>query len=76
MFCFRQTQWIWGGYDIYKSKTNKDGTFDKAEKLPKPINSNKDDFCFVINTLNKTGYFSSKREDGKGDDDIYYFTLN
>ena len=65
-----------GGYDIYKSKTNKDGTFDKAEKLPRPINSNKDDFCFVINTVNKTGYFSSKREGGKGDDDIYYFTLN
>lgn len=65
-----------GGYDIYESKTNKDGTFGKAEKLPNPINSNKDDFCFVINTLNKTGYFSSKREGGKGDDDIYYFILN
>lgn len=65
-----------GGFDIYKSKINKDGSFNKAEKLPEPINSNKDDFCFIFNTETKTGYFSSKRDGGKGDDDIYYFTLN
>jgi hypothetical protein len=27
-------------------------------------------------TVNKSGYFSSKRDGGKGDDDVYYFTLN
>ena len=63
-----------GNFDIYKSKMSADGTFEKAEKLPKPINSSKDDFCFVINKDNKTGYFSSKSDGGKGDDDIYYFT--
>ncbi len=62
-----------GGYDIYKSKMNKDKSFDKAVKLPKPINSNKDDFCFIINS-DSEGYFTSKRTGGKGDDDIYYFT--
>jgi len=61
-----------GGYDIYKSKMNKDKTFEKASKLPKPINSNKDDFCFIIDE-NNTGYLTSKRTGGKGDDDIYYF---
>lgn len=65
-----------GGFDIYKSKMDKDGTFKKAEKMPEPINSNKDDFCLVIDSKNKTGYFSSKRDEGKGDDDIYYFSLN
>lgn len=65
-----------GGFDIYKSLMNADGTFQKAEKLPEPINSNKDDFCFIINIDKKTGYFSSKRDGGKGDDDIYYFTKN
>jgi len=65
-----------GGFDIYKSKTNADGTFLKAEKLPKPINSVKDDFSFIIDAQNKTGYFSSKRDKGKGDDDVYYFKLN
>lgn len=66
-----------GAFDIYKSKLNDDGTFEKAEKLPEPINSSKDDLSFVIDVNNKSGYFTSKRtEGGKGDDDIYYFTLN
>lgn len=63
-----------GGFDIYKSKMLADGSFDKAEKLPEPINSKQDDLCFVIDSNNKTGYFSSKRNGGKGEDDIYYFT--
>lgn len=62
-----------GGYDIYKSEMNADGAFEKAQLLPKPINSIKDDFSFVIDEDN-TGYFTSKRDGGKGDDDIYYFT--
>lgn len=64
-----------GGFDIYKSKMNNEGEFLKAEKLPKPINSNKDDFSFIIDAQNKTGYFSSKRLKGKGDDDIYFFKI-
>lgn len=63
-----------GGYDIYKSVKNAEGVFEKAIRLPKPINSNKDDICLVIDADN-TGYLSSKRSGGKGDDDIYYFTL-
>lgn len=62
-----------GGYDLYKSKRRDDGVFEKAEKMPKPINSVKDDFNFIVNKNNKTGYFSSKRLKGKGDDDIYFF---
>ncbi|WP_418602957.1 TolB family protein [Hwangdonia sp.] len=65
----------YGGFDIYKSTMNADGTFLKAIKMPKPINSNKDDFSFIINAQNKTGYFSSKRNEGNGDDDIYYFII-
>lgn len=65
-----------GDFDIYKSKMNADGTFDKAELLPEPVNSKQDDFSFIIDNENKAGYFSSKRDGGKGDDDIYYFTLN
>lgn len=62
-----------GGFDIYKSKINKNEVFEKAEKLPKPLNSNRDDFSLII-TNNGSGYFSSKRDKGKGDDDIYYFS--
>ncbi|ALJ06403.1 hypothetical protein APS56_15225 [Pseudalgibacter alginicilyticus] len=64
-----------GGFDIYKCTMNVDGTYNKSEKLPKPINSKRDDFCFVIDAANKAGYFTSKRHGTKGDDDIYYFTV-
>ncbi len=37
------------------------------------INSDKDDFAFIIAKNKREGYFSSNREGGKGDDDIYYF---
>jgi len=41
--------------------------------IGKPINSTVDDFAFIIDAHKRTGYFSSNRETGKGDDDIYYF---
>lgn len=63
-----------GGYDIYKSQLNADGTYSKAEKMPEPINSKKDDLSLVMFGDN-TGYVVSKRLKGKGDDDIYYFQM-
>jgi outer membrane protein OmpA-like peptidoglycan-associated protein len=39
------------------------------------VNSVKDDFYFVIDKDKKRGYFSSNREGGKGDDDMYSFTI-
>jgi hypothetical protein len=65
-----------GGYDIYKSKMTENGDFEKARALPKPINSSKDDLCFVLDSQGEYGYFSSKRPEGKGEDDIYYFTFD
>jgi outer membrane protein OmpA-like peptidoglycan-associated protein len=38
------------------------------------VNSNKDDFSFIMDPKGKYGYFSSNRDTGKGDDDIYYYT--
>ncbi|MBU3821722.1 hypothetical protein KO566_06590 [Flavobacteriaceae bacterium XHP0103] len=64
-----------GGYDIYMSKMKEDGSFGKAQKLPEPINSRQDDFCFILNGEN-SGYLSSQRNGGKGEDDIYFFSLN
>ena len=66
----------YGGFDIYKSKMNESGVFQKAVKLPKPLNSNKDDLSLIMNSDNTFGYFVSKRIGGKGDDDIYYFVKN
>jgi len=64
-----------GGFDIYKAKMNAEGTFEKAEILPEPINSKESDISFVIDEQG-SGYLASKRSGGQGDDDLYYFSKN
>lgn len=64
----------WGDLDVYESKMSSDGSFSTPRNLGAPINSNKDDFTFVIDKTGKYGYLSSNRAGGKGDDDIYSFT--
>lgn len=59
-----------GQLDIYESKIVGD-QFEEPQPLASPINSVKDDFAFIVK--DNKGYFSSNREGGKGDDDLYYF---
>jgi outer membrane protein OmpA-like peptidoglycan-associated protein len=62
-----------GDLDVYESTFLADGTFSDPVNLGEPINSNKDDFAFIINGADSYGYVSSNRAGGKGDDDIYSF---
>ncbi|MCI5081545.1 MAG: OmpA family protein [Saprospiraceae bacterium] len=69
-----------GGLDIFKSYKLSNGGWSSAQNLKTPINSGGDDFAFVIdeNTeltgdLLQKGYFTSTRDDGIGNDDIYLF---
>ncbi len=62
-----------GGLDLYVSKNDTNGNFNEIYNLGKPANTPQDDFAFIINEETKTGYFSSNREGGQGDDDIYKF---
>lgn len=61
-----------GGLDVYKASFSGD-TFGVASNVGQPINSNRDDFSYVIDEDTKKGYFASNRKGGKGDDDIYSF---
>jgi outer membrane protein OmpA-like peptidoglycan-associated protein len=63
----------WGDLDVYESTLLANGTFSDPKNLGAPINSNKDDFAFTIDTADSYGYLSSNRAGGKGDDDIYSF---
>jgi len=63
-----------GGADIYKSYVN-GSKYEKAVNLGKPYNSSKDDFSFIINNKNRTGYFSSNREGNNGYDHIFEFYI-
>ena len=62
-----------GQLDIYATKIIGYEPIEPAMNLGKSINSAKDDFAFTYKNGEKNGYFSSNREGGKGDDDIYYF---
>ncbi|WP_456442058.1 TolB family protein [Psychroserpens sp.] len=62
-----------GGLDLYKAEIGPDGKFGTPELMAAPFNSKADDMCFEILPDGKSGYFSSNREGGKGEDDIYYF---
>lgn len=62
-----------GGLDVFSVKIGKDMEFAFPLNMGEPINSNGDDFSFIINEKGTSGYMSSNRKGGKGDDDIYFF---
>ena len=61
-----------GGLEIYMA-TPKGTSFDAPVNIGSPVNSNKDDFGYVMATDGKSGYFTSNRDGGSGEDDIYSF---
>ena len=65
-----------GGLDIYAVQTKKDGSFGEVQNIGAPVNSSADDFAYYIDEQTKTGFFSSNREGGIGNDDIYSFVEN
>ncbi len=46
-----------------------------VENVGRPINSPKDDFAYYENLGTREGFFTSNRDGGKGDDDIYFFNV-
>jgi len=59
-----------GGQDIFIVNLDKNGEF-QVQNAGIPLNSQYDDFAVIANPTTKKGYFSSNREGGAGDDDIY-----
>lgn len=61
-----------GGLDIFSSVFNGE-RWQTPKNLKYPVNSSKDDFAYVLNEDNKTGYLSSNRDDS---DKIYEIKKN
>lgn len=64
-----------GGLDNFAAKEEENGKY-LVVNMGSPINSQYDDFGFVIEKDSLSGYFSSNRLGGKGEDDNYSFKVN
>ena len=65
----------YGGYDIFTCKFN-GVDWDKPVNLTGRINSGSDDIAFTINkTDGKTGFFTRRQKDGKGNIKLFRITL-
>ncbi len=63
-----------GGLDIFKATQDSTGTWH-VENMKAPINSMADDFGITFAGSREKGFFSSNRNDARGNDHIYSFEL-
>jgi len=64
-----------GGYDVFKSIIQSTGEWSKPINLGFPINTSDDDVYFVMSANGKHGYYSSAKDGGFGEKDIYRITF-
>lgn len=62
-----------GGLDVFASKIYDEKFNGKPVNIGAPINSNTDDFGYIIDVQSRIGFFTSNRGGGEGSDDIYKF---
>jgi outer membrane protein OmpA-like peptidoglycan-associated protein/tetratricopeptide (TPR) repeat protein len=63
-----------GGLDIFVARS-KNSKYTAPKNIGAPINSSQDDFALIYSEDTDEGYFTSNRDGGMGDDDIYRFTV-
>jgi len=64
-----------GGYDIFYSHLNDDGTWSTPVNIGYPINTADDEVGFFVSTDGQKGYFASNKLKGPGGWDVYSFDL-
>jgi len=73
---FSSDGWIGlGGYDIFYSRMNDNGSWSKPKNLGYPINSPDDEVGFFVSTDGSKGFFASNKYKGMGGWDLYSFNL-
>lgn len=60
-----------GGYDLFYSELQPDGSWGKPVNMGYPINTTSDDVYYVLSADGKRAYYSSIRNDGLGGRDLY-----
>ena len=65
-----------GGLDIYMSRKLEDDSWSKPTNLGYPLNTYVNENSLIISPKGDLGYFSSNREGGFGDLDLYSFIVS
>ncbi len=65
-----------GGYDLYYSTLQPDGSWSEPQNLGYPINTWNDEINIFINAKGTTAYIASDKEGGLGGLDLYSFELD
>lgn len=63
-----------GGLDIFMASKKGENQWSDVSNMKAPINSNANDFAIIFDGNKDRGYFSSSREGGSGEDDIWEFS--
>jgi outer membrane protein OmpA-like peptidoglycan-associated protein len=64
-----------GGFDIYYSEMQPDGSWGTPVNIGYPVNTPDNDVFFSISASGKHGYYASFTEDGEGEKDLYMITF-
>ncbi|MES2516154.1 MAG: hypothetical protein V4580_18510 [Bacteroidota bacterium] len=64
-----------GGFDIFFTTIEEDKKFGEPINMGYPINTTDDDVFFVTSPDGKRGYFSSAKDGGFGEKDIYMMSI-
>ena len=65
-----------GGYDLYVSRKQEDGSWGEPQNLGYPINTKGNEGAFAVSLDGQTAYYASDKEGGFGKTDIYSFKLH
>lgn len=64
-----------GGFDVFTSEMGEDGNWSQPVNMGYPLNTVDDDVFFVTTADGRRGYFSSDKNGGYGEKDIYFVDL-
>ena len=64
-----------GGYDIFFSRMNDDGTWGAPKNIGNALNTPQDEHGLIVSADGRTAYFASSRAKGAGGLDIYSFAV-
>lgn len=64
-----------GGFDIFQATDLGENGWSTPENIGYPINTAEDDVSYATSVDGKRSYYASKKEGGKGENDIYLITI-